>query len=188
MIETLLHLERYFGPMLHGWDSADGERWPFTVARLTRGPVDGSVAFSTLDLGGYPLESPVSGRLIRHEIVMLFHDVPEVKFVPGLLHQIGTESLAAGKPLLRGDVVGPRGPLFPGSKLEAFYMSSPCYLPDSFASLSTAEGDGIVFCWAFPITRNEAQLVRTQGWEVFEERLLEQDPDLMDIHRGSLVV
>ena len=53
--------------------------------------------------------------------------------MPGILQQVGLGVLAAERPLLRGEVVGPNGPLLPGSAMEAFYLALPVYLPDEFA-------------------------------------------------------
>ncbi len=105
----------------------------------------------------------------------------------GLLQQIGMEALAADRPLLRGDVIGPRGELFAGSGLEAVYVAIPVYLPDEFA-VCDEDGTEIVIAWLVPISSSETQYVREHGWRAFEDRLVESDPDLTDVFRASLPV
>ena len=45
----------------------------------------------------------------------------------------------------------------------------------------------IVLAWMIPITRAEAEFAATEGWESFEDVLARSDPDLLDMHRVSVV-
>ncbi len=138
------HLELYLGEMECGWSrDADGQPMPFQVARFGDPPVPNTVAFSTLGLSRNALRSPVSDKSIHLELLMLvpvsLRDGP----VPGVLQQVANELMETGYAVLRGDVIGPRGPLFAGSPVEALYAAQPVYFPDQFA---VALEDRLVRC------------------------------------------
>lgn len=182
------HLERYLGEIEVGWSrDADGDEMPFQVVRFPQGSGPETVSFATVGLSRHPLRSAAGGKEIRHELLMIVPDRLRDGPVPGLLQQIGMEALSAGRPLLRGEVIGPRGELFPDSGMEAVYVAIPVYFPDEFG-VCDEDGAEIVIAWLVPISANEAQYVRDHGWRTFEERLVERDPDLTDVFRASLPV
>lgn len=177
------HLERYLGEIEGGWSrDADGHQMPFQVARFPHGSGSGTVSFATLGLSRYPLRD-ASGKEIRHELLMIVPERLREGVIPGLLQQVGQESLSAARPLLRGEVIGPRGALVAGSEMEAMYVAIPVYLPDDFA---VYDDEQIVIAWLVPISPSEADFVKSHGWRVFEKCLVKADPDLTDIFRPSL--
>lgn len=181
------HLERYLGEIDAGWSrDADGNEMPFQIVRFPRGSGSGTISFATLGLSRYPLRS-TSGKEIRQELLMIIPDDLRDGPIPGLLQQIGKEELAVGRPLLRGEAIGPRGELIPGSAMEAMYAAIPVYLPDDFAVYEGDDGQ-VAVVWLVPISADEAIYVRTHGWRAFEDRLVENDPDLTDFFRPSLPV
>ena len=186
LLQLIEHFERYLGEVEIGWSrDADGDEVPFRVVRFRRGRGKGTISFATLDLGRYPLRSPVGRREIRHELLMIVPDRLRDGPVPGLLQQIGTEVLGAGQSPRRGDVIGPRGELFPGSEMQAMYVAIPVYFPDDFA-VCNENGTEVVIAWLVPISLSEARFVRERGWRAFEERLAESDPDLTNVFRASM--
>ena len=160
---------------------------PFQVVRHPRGPFAGTRTFATLGLSRTELISERSGKRIRQELVLAVPEALRDCPWPGLLQEIATELLADGRALLRGEVIGPRGPLYRGSEMQALYASVPVYFPDSFHQCSTDDGD-VAVVWLIPISRREEEYVRAHGWSAFEDRLVEQDPDLTDVQRPSLVL
>ncbi len=182
------HFERVLGLIEAGWSvDADGLRMPFQVARFPQGSGPGTVSFATLGLGRYPLPSLASGRAIRHELLLLAPESLKDGMLPSLIHQIGEETLQSGRPLLQGDVIGPRGPLVPGSQMEALYVTLPVYFPDEFATFEE-EGHTTVIAWLVPISASEAHYIVHHGWADFEDRLAEQDPDLTDFGRQPILL
>ena len=180
------HLERHLGAIDVGWTrGADGAALPFSVVRFAKGSGPGTVAFCTLGLSRHALRSRTSDRSIRHELLMLVPESLRDGPVPGILQQVGSDALGAHTALLRGDVLGPRGPLLPGSELEALYVAIPVYLPEEFAGFEENGQRGVV-AWLVPISAREAGYVADHGWESFEDRLVEADPDLTDPGRPSL--
>jgi len=181
------HFERHLGAIEVGWSkSADGVELPFQVVRFKGSIIPGCTAFATVGLSQQPLPSRRSDRDIRHEFVMLVPDRLREGPVPGLLQQVASQVLASESALLRGDVVGPRGPLFAMSRMEALYAAVPVYLPDDFASCEIEDGTDVAIVWLVPISRSEAEYVNGRGWDAFEERLVEVDPDLTDVDRDPL--
>lgn len=138
------HLERFLGLIELGWErDADGEQMPFQVVRLGDPSNSETISFASLGLGRYPLASPASGRVIRHELMMLVPATMQSSPVPSLIHQVGSAAIHGQKPLLRSDVIGPYGPLVPGSFLEALYV---------IVQFATYEGDDgpMVIAWLVP--------------------------------------
>lgn len=182
------HLEEYLGPIRDGFSPpVDEEHAPFQIVEFADGQLEGVHAYSTLGLSQKALRSPRSQKLIHHELLFLCRPFSESKYIAALLHQAGEEAITRDTAYLRGEVLGPRGPLFTGSNLEALYVAMPVYLPDAFAAHTEPDGRTVVIAWLVPITRNEAEFVRTFGWGKFEDLLVEKDPDLLDMGRPSLV-
>ncbi|MFI6717728.1 suppressor of fused domain protein [Kribbella sp. NPDC050470] len=180
------HFERYLGPIQEGWAvDADGEEMPFQIVRFDQGSDDKTVSFATLGLGRYPLRSTTTARTFRHELLLLAPNKLARGPLPSLLQPIGQACIQDGRALLRGDVLGPRGPLLAGSQMEAFYVAMPAYFPDEFATCEGPDGP-VVISWLVPIAAPEAHYVARHGWEAFEDRLVEQDPDLTDFGRHPM--
>ncbi len=180
------HLEDHLGLIARGWSTdEEGQRLPFQVVQFS-GDVAGGVAYSTLGLSGQPLQSRVSPRKIYQELMLIIPQRIDGRRAAALVHQVGLEALSSGQALLRGDVIGPRGQIFEGSQMEAFYASVPVYLPEDFASVRTELGE-IIFSWLVPITHSEAHFAIANGWNAFEDRLVEADPDLVDVDRLPIV-
>jgi hypothetical protein len=180
------HLEQHLGSITDGWSKDHaGEQGTFQIVRFVSDKNPG-VVYSTLGLSNYPLPSRQTGKLIRHELVMVTPHAEAPRGIPGLLQQVGDERRRSGQAFLRGDVIGPQGKLWPDAMMEALYVSIPVFLPDSFASCATASIGSVVFAWLVPITANEAAYIRDHGWNEFEDRLVEQEVDLVNIHRCEL--
>jgi hypothetical protein len=181
------HLEGFLGPIEEGWKRDwQGRELAFQIVRFARSSRDGTVAFSTIGLSRQALRSD-SGKTIRQELLMIVPDSLQEGPFPGLLQQVGSEVLAQGRPLLRGDVLGPRGDLFTGSNLRAIYVAMPVYLPDEFATARIVGGD-VVIAWLVPIGSGEAAFILHHGWSSFEDELVRRDPELTDVYRQPLQI
>lgn len=185
-MEPLLvrHLEAHLGTILHGWSlDADGDTVPFQVVELSDGKEPSVHTYSTLGLSNHPLQSRVSNKEIRCELVMVARNGSDA--IPGVLQQVGRGLIQEGHALLRGDVIGPRNPLISGSSMSALYASIPVYFPNSFATCDSAQGP-IVFIWLIPIAQKEASYIQENGWNAFEKLLVNCDLDLSDLFRDSI--
>jgi hypothetical protein len=186
MTDLVQHLEAHLGSICKGWSRGeDLEDQGFQVVSFEGAPVEDAAVFATLGVSNFPLRSRVSGKEIRQEFVFLAGRSFGVRNIPAVLQSIGREVIRTGDALLRGDVLGPRGPLFESSELEALYVAIPVYFPATFATCLTAEY-AISLAWLVPITALEAEYVATHGWSAFEDRLVDDDPDLLDFERRGL--
>jgi hypothetical protein len=181
------HLESHLGRIDVGWNHADGTAWEFQVLRFVGGPIANTVTYTTLGLSDNPLPSPVSAKQVRHELLFMARPAFCDRNIPAILHQVGTEAISSARPYLRGEVIGPRRTLIPGTDMTGLYVALPAYLPDSFALYKSPDGISCIFAWLVPITSNEAEFSKTKGWEAFEDRLASIDPDLLDLNRRSIV-
>lgn len=182
------HFEEVLGQIELGWSvDADGRRIPFQIVRFPLGSGPGTISFATLGLGRHPLRSPNSAVEIRHELLMLAPESLRDGVLPSLIQQVGEETVHSQRPLLRGDVIGPRGPLIQGSQMEALYVTQPVYFPDEFATCREEYG-AVVIAWLVPISASEAHYILHHGWSDFEDRLVEQDPDLTDFGRPPVIL
>src|SRR5438105_9150582 len=114
---TLLeHIESYLGETEGGWRDPPGEQWPFYVLQFNNGPISKATVFSTLGLSEFELASPFAGRTIRHELIFMAQSGFGYRNIPAILHDVGTEAISRGRAYLCGEVIGPRGKLFPDSQ------------------------------------------------------------------------
>ena len=120
MPNLIEHLEGFLGPIEEGWKSDAG----FSVARFTRGPFPDTVTFSTIGVSHHGMGIARSGNPIKHE----FHIVVRNRFgrsnLQSILFDVAQDVLKDHVPVLRGDVIGPRGPIV-GTRMQALHAWSP---------------------------------------------------------------
>lgn len=183
------HLERHCGPIVGGLaGDVEGSKAPFQVVQMLRAPMQGAAVLSTLGLSNHALHT-ATGKKLRIELVMLHRELDRATNLPGVMQQIGAEVLRSHHGPSRGDVFGPRGPLRPAATVEALYVASPVYFPESFHFyVPDGATAPIVIAWLVPITPAEVRFVRQTGWSQFEKELAKQNPDLLDFRRGSIAL
>lgn len=179
------HLEAYLGEIDAGWQGSSSANVPFQVARFSKGSDEDSVSFASLGLSDHLLRG--KSRQIRQELFMIVPKSLREGPVPGIIQQVGAEALEKHQALLRGDVIGARGPIFRNSQMEALYVTLPVYFPDEFA-VYEQDDKAIAIAWLVPISANEANYVHKHGWSKFEELMERKNPDLVDIHRKPLEI
>ncbi|WP_431279185.1 suppressor of fused domain protein [Leifsonia poae] len=85
----------------------------------------------------------------------------------------------------RSQVLDRRGQVFPGSEMCALMSVASVYQASGFFILEAAD-ERILFPWLMPITAAEAEFVRLNGSDAFEEMLEASDVDMRDPYRQSL--
>ncbi len=185
MADTVItHLEKHLGPIVDGWrHDAEGRALPFFVTRF-RGFELGTV-YSTIGLSNVELTSAWRRRQICHELVMIEPFEREVG-IPDLLQSLSLEAISKGRCYSQGEVIGPRGPLWPGSTLSALFVESPLVFPETFDNVQTNTIGTVIFAWLLPITDGEAEFVRRAGWRAFSDALSTEQPDVVDLQRPSI--
>lgn len=180
------HLERHLGRIDGGW-RAEADGHAYQLVRYAGGSGHGDTAVSTLGLSRHALHSAVSGRPVHLELLLLVAaPVADPAAVLDALADAADRALTSGHAWLRGDVLPLARPLAPGGTASALYVSAPVYLPDAFAVCRT-EGVDVVVAWLVPVTADEAGAVREHGWDWFEDRLVEVQPELTDPCRASVL-
>jgi hypothetical protein len=170
-----------------GWSrNADGVRMPFQVVQFDGAPAARAVTFATLGISSHLLESEKTGREIRQEYLMTCLTGQRDWNIPAVLQQFGAENTRRRRAVLRGEVFGPRGPLFPQSQMTALYAAIPVYFSDELHSVIIGVDKEVVLVWLVPLHTSEAELVRRVGWRSFEERLAETEVDLCDLSRPAI--
>src|SRR5262249_21840645 len=106
--------------------------------------------------------------------------------LPSVLTQIVAGCVKNNRALVRGEIVGPSGKIIDDSNIEALYAGLPGVLPPEFAVAESEDGRRIALVWLVPITAEEALYVNVHGWDKFEEKLDEQQPDPLDWYRDGL--
>lgn len=180
------HFEATLGRLDAGWhEDPDGIPMGFQIARFPQCRF--GTAFATLGLSRHALHVPETGVGIRLELLMVVpHSLADGP-VPGVMQQVADQVLAEHHALLRGDVLGPRGQVLPGSNLEGLYVTWPAYFPEQFAQCQEDDYT-VTLAWLVPVSRSEISYVRSAGWQAFEAAIVEQDPDLIDVSRAPLVL
>jgi hypothetical protein len=132
------HLEAFLGPIMGGWtEDATGDRLPFQVAWFDGAPEKAIATYCTLGLSRHALETGT--KTVRQELLISVQKRFSSAQLGNVLSSVGEMVLAEHRPILRGDVLPPRGAIVPGSTLSAFYAAAPVALPDAFAAFGGSE-------------------------------------------------
>jgi Suppressor of fused protein (SUFU) len=178
------HLERFLGPIEGGAGADDAIQPRVNAVRFAPDvPFTGVTTWTTLGLSNHHLQQPSGG--LHQELVMHVPTAPQPANVAAVLLQVAGELIARGRGLARGEVLGPRGPLFADTGLTGLVATSPAYLPDGFAVCDTPAVP-VVLTWLVPLTTDEARFAHAHGWRALEKIFIAQDPDVTDLGRPSV--
>jgi hypothetical protein len=180
----LRHLERTLGRFRQGYHYSEPEGVGFL--EFTNQPVAGALTFTTFGVNHHLLRHP-SGALIRQELLVCQYqpESSDQSLLP-VLSVLATDLVSTHVAIPRGHVVGPNGPIVPGSALEAFYFTEPLYYPEELFECSDREPPTFVL-WAIPVSPQEAEFARRNGPDAFEDLLRSRDPDVLDLGRPSFL-
>jgi hypothetical protein len=178
-------LESHLGTMAGGLIIDNKPDVQVQVARFENQPVPDAITYVTTGLSRHALHQ-LSGVSIRLELLSCAWSKYRSSGLDALLFALAGEILESHHAPAHGDVVGPRGPIAPGSRLEGFYFAPPLYHSESLMNVRGGD-DPLMIVWALPITAGEAAFIRATGWSAFEERIYEVEPDLMDLDRSPIV-
>lgn len=180
-------LEKHLGKMEFSWHSSEEHCLnDFQVAVFEDAPFEGAATYSTLGISNFALQDAKQTTFF-HEAVMVAKKEFGDENIPGILMQVSDHLVSSCQMIFRGDVIGPAGPLFEGSILEALYATAPVYFDEDFHLFQPVPHKNVIVVWLVPITKKEAAYVEQFGWEKFEDLLEQVDPDLTDFFRESIV-
>ncbi|MFG3604839.1 suppressor of fused domain protein [Micromonospora chersina] len=187
MAGLIEHLESFLGLIAGG--SRGDDTTPEGVQVAWFGPdvaFGGVTTLVTVGLSRRHLNLPSDGAL-HQELVMHVPTDDYPARAAGLLFHVAGEMVRRRDALSNGQVIGPGGPLFPGSQTTGILATTPRYLPESFAVCHT-EPAPVVFAWLVPITTGEAEVIQKFGWGTLEQAFAAQDPDLADPGRAEVAL
>ena len=152
-----------------------------SMLQIRDSPCDGATTIIAAGL------ADLAGHRLHEELVMACWSEGPVNNLASVVELL-VRQLAEGRdPLRYGDVVGPAGPLVPGSSMDSIYVCEPTYFPSELTRFESTEGCEIHTRWLIPIHASEAQVVAGQGARVLEELLEKQDPDLLSLQRDPVL-
>jgi Suppressor of fused protein (SUFU) len=178
------HIEKHLGKIEYGWKVRDETNGP-QVVRVSNIPKKGVMAYSTLGMSWTILSLP-SDRTVRQELIFAAYERYEPAKIASFLLTFCQYIVSHGRALLRGEVVGPEKSLIPGVIADSLYCSLPIMFDSELATFSGSEPP-TVFVWLVPILGSEANFVKLNGWNRFENILERNSPDFWDLNRPSLV-
>ena len=178
--DIVQHLEVHLGKIARGW----GDAGEIQVVQFPDQPQKGIVTYSTLGLSSTPL--PMNqGRTVRQELLVSVDSSFKPESVASFLVTFAEDVRGQDRALLRGDVVGPSEPLVPGVRARAVYASIPVFFDEDLATYR-GSSPPTVLVWLIPLPPEDAEFVKTQGWESFEDRLEAASVDFWDLNRPPL--
>jgi hypothetical protein len=122
----------------------------------------------------------------RRELVFGCHERYACGEVAGLLADVAGRIVKSGVPHFWGDLIDLGGPVLPGVKEEALYVSQPVFWPHGFETIPR-ENPTTWVAWLVPVYRSEVRHVAAFGGHDFDIRVEEEDADLLDLGRRALV-
>lgn len=145
--------------------------------------------FATIGLHRTGLTAPAPGGHLHLELII--GDYPQdggAGPLPDVLDWVADRVVAGGRAVSRGDVIPLPIPLGPGGRMTALYAAAPVYFDDDFASALIENGTTVFVVWLLPVGAGEAAFITNRGREAFEQELVRQDPDLLDLGRPHLTL
>ncbi len=174
------HMERFLGRIETGWNEASDGPLPYKLVCFN---YKGYRVLSTLGLSDHLLSSDVASKRWRQELIFVVNEsTGRADEVLTILSNVASVCLSRHAGLARGQLVGPYDINLHGKVFPYLYSTSASFLPDEFSPVLTERGR-VGFVWLVPITRSEADFVRMNGWELFEDLLEMSEADLGDPER-----
>ncbi|MSQ59073.1 MAG: suppressor of fused domain protein [Betaproteobacteria bacterium] len=178
------YIERYLGPIDQKLVLGSGTAREFFVLRFPGKPEPADQSLVTFGLSTHLLE--ISGRdeRIRMEFVICANASFDSKILAVLLVMLG-EMVLESHSVPGVHCIYPCGsPIIIGGdpRFEYAYLSFPGYLPSEFEVCDDLKPP-VRFMQVIPITANEVEFIKNNGWRAFEDAFDEQEIDLMEFGR-----
>ena len=179
------HIETYLGQMdpsqgYWRWNRSDGP--PLQVICFPDKPMLGAKTLCTLGLSKHEFCSEI-GHYRQELVIAAWDRFVTVEFA-ATLAAVGTRVLDAHWAIGIGEVIGPAGPILPGSELEAILCLHPDPFPTGFATCAATDPP-TSFSWLVPISAKEASEVNNGEIEQLLLRWKREATDLLDLYRKS---
>lgn len=178
-MDIIRHTEKYINKISEAIKITDCN-YNITVSVYNETPFSGLKTYSTLGLSSYNIKN-------YYELVFVCNDDYLKEKISSSLISFAEYLISENLKILRGDTFSFNHPIFEGSKMDSFYISLPFYFDNEFQVLNQRYKN-VIFPLLIPLYREEADLVRSKGWSIFEEYLLDNEIDnLWDLRRKKIV-
>ncbi|GHA22252.1 hypothetical protein GCM10008090_35080 [Arenicella chitinivorans] len=153
-----------------------------SVARFDNVPDDGLTTFISIGLSGHLLQQR-SGKSIRQEILLTVDNAYADFGIEKVIFSVAKIMLGQHKAVSRGQVLGPKGALFPeeGTNLTSLLCSYPAFFPEEFSFFENDETT--VFVELIPTLSSEAEFIQKEGWSKFFEMIDKGRIDILNYNR-----
>ena len=180
------HFHKHIGPTKRTWTlGADQEPLSVPLAEFD-GPFPGALTIATMGLSGHVLEQPGMAP-IRQELMWMSWKRFRSTAVLSVLEDMADTAIERRVGYKRGEWRDFGAPVVPESQMTALYLAVPVYLPDSFHILDGVYAEPLAAMWVLPVFASESRYCKEHGWDAFEDRLSEADPDLLDLERPPIL-
>jgi len=182
------HLEGVLGTPFRASTAHDVTRGivaAFGVATFRDQPVEGAFTLVTVGLSEHLLPGDES-EPVRQELLVCAWD----RFFGDALYQaffsMADLVLEDGTRIDPGTVYELPERIADAMGSHRFFAYPPCYHPEELQPIQLDDGE-VEIRWLIPIAPEESDFVEREGAEAFDDLLELENPDLMDLDRGSVV-
>ncbi|WP_234376612.1 suppressor of fused domain protein [Streptomyces sp. CB01201] len=151
---------------------------PVEIWATTQSGVPGTT-LSTVGVSDTELASTIRRRPVRVEFLAIAGEDPWRPVLTAALAQVAEDCLAAGVVVNRGSAVRCRPEVAAALGADHLYVSRAVYHHRSFSQVR-AEGRRVELWWLFPLHAEEERYLAANGWERFEDLVVEARPALAD--------
>ncbi|MEV4428070.1 suppressor of fused domain protein [Streptomyces sp. R-07] len=140
---------------------------------------------STVGVSDTDLASTIRRRTVRVEFLALAGDDAWQPVLTAALAQVAEDCLASGVVVNRGSAVRCRPEVAAALGADHLYVSRAVYHDRSFGQVRAA-GRRVELWWLFPLRPEEERYLAANGWERFEDLVVEARPALADPARPAI--
>lgn len=178
----LEHLEQFLGAMKSRWRRKNEFEESFEVFLYSEQPESDCQCLVTFGLSAHQLQ--LVGKcdcVFRMELAICASSLFDSKALGALLFAVGLDILEHHTtPGVHGVLGGCGSVLANGNPIfEHLYLASPGYFPHEF-ELCLDLSPPVAIIQLIPISSGERDLIENEGWEVFEDAIIEQGIDLLE--------
>jgi len=181
-LPVLAYLESHLGTPGREWRFQHDNGALYQVIQFVGQPVSGASTYASVGLSSRALLR--DGVAMRQELLFACYDRFESWGPEKIVAVIARVLMSQGNALSQGELLGPAGPLFPDSTLEAMYCTTSATFTEPLVVPGLDVPISII--WLLPVTASEAEIVAADGVERFEGLLVQHDRDLLDLQRAGV--
>ncbi|UKB85264.1 suppressor of fused domain protein [Chryseobacterium sp. MEBOG06] len=173
------HLEKYIGKISRRADIKN-KRYNHTISFYDNIPFGGTRTYTTLGLNRYFTDYSI-------EFVLVCLSQYNENEIASFLTAFSEYLIDNKKGVQKGDVISFDFTMTSETQMDSLYFTFPFYFYDDLQQLEL-EDKSVIFLLIVPIYREEADLIREKGWDLFEEFMEEKTvDDLWDLKREPYI-